>query len=117
MENTMELIAKALESVVEQKVAEKAKTVDLDSILEFIRNADRDSLNKIMIEVGGTEIGAELNNDYYQHRLEQDDDVIMRDYLDVDTVDEAGLLEDCFGRYVRDCSDLREVIKQLVDEL
>lgn len=113
----MEMIAKALETVVEQRVAEKTRAVDLDSVLEFIRNAGRDSLNKIMIEVGETEIGAELNDDYYQHRLEQDDDVIMRHDLDVDTVDEEGLLEDCFERYVEQCNNLREIIKQLVDEL
>lgn len=114
---TLEMVAKALESVVEQKLVEKAGKVNLDSVLEFIKTADRDSLNKIMIEVGETEIGAELNDDYYQRRLEQDYDVIMKSDIDVDAVDEAGLLEDCFERYVEECSNLREIIKQLVDEI
>lgn len=105
-----------MESVVEQKVAEKTNAVNLNSVLEFIRNADRHSLNKIMIEVGETNVGRELDDDYYQRRLEQDDDVIMRDDLDVDMVDNAGLLEDCFERYVEKFNK-REIIKKLVDEL
>jgi hypothetical protein len=114
--DTMEMIAKALESVVEEKVSEKAGAVNLDSILEFIKTADRDSLNKIMVEVGETEIGAELNDDYYQRRLEQDDDVVMKEDIDVDLIDDIGLLEDCFERYVLRWG-AREIVKNLIDEI
>jgi len=45
--DTMEMITKALEAVVEQKVAEKVTVLNVDSVLEFIKNASSEDIDKI----------------------------------------------------------------------
>lgn len=115
--DTMEMIAKALEAVVEQRVAEKAKEVNLDSVLEFIKTADREALNNMLIAIGETSIGSNLIQDIVERKIEENEELIYKDDIDVQTVDECGLLEDCYNEYLDNACDLREVAKDIIDRL
>lgn len=73
---TLEMIQKALEAVVEQKVAEKATAVTIDSVLEFIKSADREALNNMLIAIGETSIGSNLIQDIVERKIEEDETLI-----------------------------------------
>ena len=116
MENTMELIAKALESVVEQKVAEKTQeVVGLDSVLEFIRNSSGHERELIMKCL--EDFHQDTLDEYYYSRLEGDSFIINKDELTVEDVENAGILEDCYNEYLDNACDIRETIKDLVDRI
>lgn len=115
--DTMEMITKALEAVVEQKVAEKATTVNLDSVLEFIKTADREALNNMLIAIGETSIGSNLIQDIVERKIEEDEKLVHTDDIDVQMVDECGLLEDCYNEYLDNACDLREIAKDIIDRI
>lgn len=59
----------------------------------------------------------ETLDEYYHYRLEDDDSIINKDDINVMTVDEAGLLEDCYNKYLDDAYDLREIAKDIIDRI
>lgn len=115
--DTMEMITKALEAVVEQKVAEKATTVNLDSVIEFIKTANDEEITHIFNAISDTDRGDELLDNFYQNKLEADDSIINKDELTIGDVDDAGLLEDCFNHYVDNCYDQKSLLKDIIDRI
>ena len=120
----MEMISKALNEAVEQKVAEKMQEIQVKQNLEtlqekidFVKELNRAELFSILNYLaGGRGPFDDWLDDYYERRLDDDCDVIRKDDLEVSDVADAGLLEDCFERYVED-NDERSIIKELVDRL
>lgn len=118
------MIAKALESVVEEKVAEKAKTVNLDSVLDFIKMTDnKEILSQIIAGINDNQVGRDLLDDDYQRRLEEDDEVVMKNDIPEnmveDLVEEYGLAETIATNYFNNLNGyaLRDRIKDLIDNL
>lgn len=115
------MITKALETVIEQRVEEKTKAnaIDLNQVIEYItgyRSVEEMHAIFDTFRQKDREGEFEILNNYYQHRIENDDSIIDKDSLDVETVDDCGLLEDCFNEYLDNC-DLRDVAKDIIDRL
>lgn len=111
--DTIEMITEALEKVVEQKVAEKSTGVNLDSVLEFIRNStedDREAIIKCFEDFHSDTLDC-----YFDKRVIEDDMVAKSD-IDCNLIDELGILGDAFDYYL-DNNDVREVVKDLIDRL
>lgn len=121
--DTMEMISKALEAVVEQKVAEKATAVTIDSVLEFIKNADRDALNNMLIAIGETSIGDNLIKDIVEREIENDENLIYKDDIQADDVvkfvNEMDLNEFLFNEHWDnlDSFEQKEFIKDAIDKI
>lgn len=121
--DTMEMISKALEAVVEQKVAEKATAITIDSVLEFIKNADRESLNNMLIAIGETSIGSNLIQDIVERKIEEDETLIYKDGMAdedvIELVGEHGLEERIFEEHWDDLGayNQKEFIKDAIDNL
>lgn len=121
---TLEMITKALETVIEQKAEEKAKAnaIDLNQVIEYIKGyRSVEEMNAIFDAFQQKDRNGEFEilDNYYQNRIDDDDSIIDKNNLDVETVDECGLLKDCFDEYLdnADYSDLREVAKDIIDRL
>lgn len=122
--DTMEMIAKALESVVEEKVAERKPEINLESVLQFVENCSDEEFEKIFQKMrdcdqypsSGKVRETRCFIDFAEEFIEANDYVARCD-LNAEVVDDEGLLEDCFERYVEKSGHLREIIKQLIDEL
>lgn len=107
----LEMISKALEAVVEQKVAEKATAVTIDSVLEFIKNADRKALNSMLVAISETSVGSNLIQDIYKDDIQADDVVNL--------VNEMDLNEFVFNEHWDnlDLFEKKEFIKDAIDNL
>ena len=121
--DTMKMISKALEQVVEQEVSRRAGEMKLENVIQFLRTCSPEDFAYVFDEMVRQESsnceyyrGTSNFDNYYQNRLEDDNSIINRDDIDVDTVEECGILEECFYRYVEN-GDEREIIKGLVDRL
>lgn len=120
--DTMDMISKALEAVVEQKVAERSAT-NLDSVLEFVRNANRSDLEKILSVFAETTNGTEVLDDKYRTRRAGDDSVLVRDDITgedvVELVGQMDLDEFIFNEYWDNLGeyDKKEFIKDVIDRL
>ena len=115
--DTMEMITKALEAVVEQKVAEKATTVNLESIEKWVETASKEDMENLIQSLANNEYYKEIMDKQYQERLDDDNSIINKDDIDVDTVEDCGLLEDCYERYLDKSCDLREIAKDIIDRI
>lgn len=118
---TLEMITKALETVIEQRVEEKVKAnaIDLNKVIEYITGyRSVEEMHAIFDAFQQKDRNGEFEilDNYYQNRIDDDDSIINKDNLDVETVDDCGLLEDCFNEYLDNC-DLRDVAKDIIDRL
>ena len=116
IEMMSQMVAGMLQNIVDEQVAKNA-TTNLDSVLEFIKNASAEDMETIFATIRDSEKGDELLHDFYQDKLDDDDSIINKNDLDVDTVDNCGLLEDCYNRYIDDACDLREIAKDIIDRI
>lgn len=123
IEMMSQMVAGMLQNIVDEQVA-KNTTTNLDSVLEFIKNASSEDITKIFFAVrDDNKHSEELFDNYYQGRLRNDDSVVNKDDLGDDEVKElvsdhdleSEIAEDYYGNL--GCYDLKEKIKDLIDNL
>lgn len=112
-----EAFAKVVNELVEAEVSKVKSEINLDSVLEFIKNANSEDSKKIFEALSDNSSGDEILYNYYENRLRNDSDMINKDDLTVSDVDEAGLLEDCYNEYLDNCYSVKDVIVDLLDRL
>ena len=104
-----------MNQVVEEEKAKVSSNVNLESIGNWIETASEEDIQKLSEMLNNNEYYRNLSEDAFQQRIENDD-YILKDDLDVDVVDDAGLLEDCFREYA-ERQGVKDTIIELLDDL
>lgn len=115
-----EMVANYLAELVTKELQE-TKTANLEAVLDFIRNTDKESLNSVIMTI--KQERTETYNDFVfeevQGLLENNNDYVKVNDIDTDLVESCGLTEDVARNYIANLEtyELRDWVKEMIDNL
>lgn len=115
-----EMVANYLAEIVTKELQE-AKTANLEAVLDFVRNTDKESLNSVIMTI--KQERTETYNDFVfeevQDLLENNNDYVKVNDIDTDLVESCGLTEDVARNYIENLGsyDLKDWVKEMIDNL